>query len=68
MEGICGVQSLKERRLLCESVFIPIERRSLILKMVEREVSLMKLKHQFIYPNEEIEFMVLNHLMKGDIM
>ena len=29
-EWICGAQSLKEKRLLCESVFIPIERWTLI--------------------------------------
>ena len=40
-------QSLKERRLLHESVFIQIERQILILKMVEREVILMKPKHQY---------------------
>ena len=46
-EWICGAQSLKERRLLCESVFIPIEKWTLILKMVEREVFLMKPRHQY---------------------
>ena len=47
MEWICDAQSLKERRLLCESVFIPIEKWTLILKMVEREVFLMKPRHQY---------------------
>ena len=46
-EWICGAQSIKERRLLCESVFIPFERWTLILKLAEREVVLMKLKHQY---------------------
>ena len=42
-----GAQSLKEWRLLCESVFIPIEKWTLILKMVEREVFLMNPRHQY---------------------
>ena len=42
----CGTQTWKERGLLCESMFIPIERRTLILKMAEREAFLMKPKHQ----------------------
>ena len=41
-----GAQSRKERRLLCESMFKPIERRTLILKMVERKAFPMKPKHQ----------------------
>ena len=44
---ICGAQSLKEKRLLCESMFIPIERWTLILKLVEGEVFPMKPKHQY---------------------
>ena len=36
----------KKRRLLHESMFIPIERRTSILKVVEIEVSLSKPKHQ----------------------
>ena len=46
-EWIYGTQSLKEKRLLCESVFIVIERRALILKKVQRKVFLMKPKHQY---------------------
>ena len=46
-EWICGAQSLKVGRLLCESVFIPIEKWALILKMVERDVFLMKAKLQY---------------------
>ena len=34
-------------RLLCESMFIPIERGTSIIKMVEREVFLMKPEHQY---------------------
>ena len=50
-ERICGTQSLKERKLLCESVFILIERWTLTLKMGQREAFLFKPKHQFIYLN-----------------
>ena len=46
-EWICGAQSLKERRLLRESMFIQIERQTLILKMIAREVFLTKPKHQY---------------------
>ena len=35
---------IKKRRLLCESVFMPIERWTLILKVVEREVFVLKPK------------------------
>ena len=34
--------------------------------MVEREVFLMNPTHQFIYPNEEKEFVVPNHWKRGD--
>ena len=47
MEWIYDAQSLKERRLLCESMFIPIENWTLILKMVEKEVFLMKPRNQY---------------------
>ena len=40
-------QSWRERRLLCESMFIPIERHTSILKLVIREVFIMKPKHQY---------------------
>ena len=36
-ECVYDAQSLKERRLLCESMLIPIERWTSILKMVIRE-------------------------------
>ena len=51
LEWICGAQSLKERILLCESVFITTERWTLILKKVERKAFLVKPKHQYVYPN-----------------
>ena len=38
-------QSLKERRVLCESAFILTERQTLFLKTFEREVFLLKPKH-----------------------
>ena len=40
---------------------VQIDKRTLIQKMAEREVFLMKPMHQFIYPNEEKEFVVPNH-------
>ena len=65
-EWVYCAQSWNERRLLRESVFIPIGRWILILKIVESEVFLIKPKHQFIYPNEENKFMVPNHEKKED--
>ena len=44
-ECVYCAKSWNEKRLLCESVFAKIDRRTLILKMVEREVFPMKLKH-----------------------
>ena len=41
-----GAQLWKEKRLLHESMFIKIDRWTLILEMVGREVFLMKPKHQ----------------------
>ena len=58
---ICGAQSLKERRLLYESMLILIERWTLIVKKVKRKAFLVKPKHQFFYPNEWNEFMLPNH-------
>ena len=46
-EWICGAKSLKEKRLLCECMFILIERRTLIIKIVERKVFPMKPKYQY---------------------
>ena len=45
-EWSCGAQSIKESRLLCESMFIQIDRQIVILKMVEKEAFLMKPRHQ----------------------
>ena len=44
-ECVYGAQSRYERGLLCEFVFIPIEKQILILKMAKREVFLMKQMH-----------------------
>ena len=44
-ECVDGAQSWKEKRLLCEFMFIPIERWTSVLKMVEIEVSVLKSKH-----------------------
>ena len=46
-ECVYDAQSSNEMRLLCESMFIPIKRRTLILKKVIREVFLMKSKRQY---------------------
>ena len=45
-EHVYSAQSQQERRLLCESMFIPIKRRTSILKMEEKQVFLMKPKHR----------------------
>ena len=45
-----GAQSLKEWELLYESMFIPVERRTLIKKLEEKEVFLMKPKHRYHLP------------------
>ena len=45
-----GVQSCKKRILLYKSMFILIEKWTLYLKMVKREVFLLKVKHQYHLP------------------
>ena len=42
-EWVYGAQSWKEKRLLCESVFVPIGKQT--LKMVERKAFILKPKH-----------------------
>ena len=44
-EWIYGIQSWNERILLCESMIVQIDKRTLILKIMERVVFLMKPKH-----------------------
>ena len=46
-ECVYDAQPWKERRLLCESMFIPMEKRTSILKMVAREVLPAKPKHEY---------------------
>ena len=46
-EWIGGAQSLKEKRLLYESVFVQLDGWKLILKIVEKEVFLINPKHQY---------------------
>ena len=60
-ECVYGAQSWNEGRVLHESVFFPIEKWTLIQKMAEWEVFLMKPKHEYIYPNRENEFVVPSH-------
>ena len=56
-ECIYGAQIWKEKRLFCESVFVQIDKRILILKMVQREVSLTKPMHQYhLYQRGEIVY------------
>ena len=57
---------MKRNEIVSESMFIPIEKRTTILKIVEVEVFLLKPKHQIIYPNKENAVMVPNHEKKGD--
>ena len=45
-EWVYSAQSWKERRLLSESMFVLIDKRTLSLKMMERKVFLVKPKHQ----------------------
>ena len=54
-EWIGGAQSIKEKRLLYKSMFIPIERKNLILKMAERDVFLMKPKRQY-HLSQSVEY------------
>ena len=61
VEKSCGAQSIKERKLLHESVFTTFNRWTLIQKKEGSEVFLIKQKRQFIYPNKENEFMEPNH-------
>ena len=43
---------MKRKEIIIESMFIPTERRTLIEKIAEKQVFLMKPKHQCIHPNE----------------
>ena len=65
-EWLYGAQSWKEKRLFYEFMFVPINKWTLILKMVERESFLWNQSINVIYPNEKNEFMAPNHEKKGD--
>ena len=47
-------------------MFVQINARALILKMVEKEVFFMKPSINIVYPNKENVFMMPNHEKKGD--
>ena len=47
VELVCGAQSWKWNRLLCESMFVLIDRWILILKSRGKKAFLMKPKHQY---------------------
>ena len=66
VECVYSAQSSIERRSLHEFTFIPIERWTSILKMVEREVFLTMPKHQNVYPNKKNVIMVSNLEKNGD--
>ena len=61
-----GAQLLKEKGLLCESMFIPIEKKTLTLKMVKKMFFLWNQNFNSIYPKEENMFIVPNLEKKGD--
>ena len=65
-EYVYDAQSWKERRLLCESRFILIERWTSITKMVERDFFTWNQSTNIIYPIKENVFMMPNHQKKGD--
>ena len=46
-EWVYGAQSWKEGRLLCESVFVQIDKWTLSQKMMERKAFVLKPKHQY---------------------
>ena len=64
-ERVYGAQSCKERRLLCESMFVPIGKQTLILKMVGTKAFKGNQNVNAIYRNAGKEFMAPNHEMKG---
>ena len=63
-ECFYGAQSWKEKRLLCESVFVQIDGWTLALKMVERELFLVKPKQQYHLSRRGEVFMVPDHKKK----
>ena len=65
-ECVYGAQSSIERKLLCESMFIPFERRTSILNMVEIEVSFSKPKRRYHLSQSRECDCAANHEKKGD--
>ena len=65
-EWICAAQPLKESGLLCECMFIPVEKWNLILNSGEKDVFPLKPKLQYHLSNKENVFMVPNHKRNGD--
>ena len=65
-ECVYGTQPWKEMRLLCESMFIPIERQTLVFKMVEREVFFFETNASISVILMRRMFMVPNHEIRGD--
>ena len=57
---------MKERRLLCESMFILIYRQTSILKKGGKRSFSYEIRALIHYPNMENVFMVPNHEKKGD--
>ena len=57
---VYGAQLWNERRLLHKSLFIPIDKRTLIPKNGRKWSSYYGTKHQFICPNEENKLVVPN--------
>ena len=49
-------------------MFVQIDERTIILKMVEKDTFRMKPKPQIIYPGEKIAFTVPNHEKKEMIL
>ena len=65
-ERAYNAQSWKEMRLSCESVFIPIERRTSILKWLKNKFFSWNQSIKNIYPNEQNVIMVPNDEKDGD--
>ena len=57
---------IKRKEITMQIMFIPIKIRTLILKMVEREVFSMKPKHQYHLSQEKNVSMVPNNEKTGD--
>ena len=66
-ERVYDAQSWKERRLLCESMFIPSERRASILKIGNKSSFSYEIKASIsLILIEKNVFMMPNHEMKRD--